>query len=72
MNRTAPHPTGRTLARLRRQLQQAGITHQAVGDAADPPVRKQTVTHVLAGDYRSMNVIQAARRLLAEATNAVA
>jgi len=50
--------------RLKRQLRQAGITHDQVAEAAG--VGRTTVVHVLAGRGKSENVLAAAKRLLAE------
>ena len=56
--------TKRTLARLKVALHEAGVTQQAVADAAG--TTKPHVCNVLAGRAASANVINTAKRLLAE------
>lgn len=58
----------RTLARLKKQLKAHRITHDRVAKAAD--VGRTLVVHVLAGRAKSQNVIDTAKRLLAEAEHA--
>jgi transcriptional regulator with XRE-family HTH domain len=58
--------TQRTLARLKRALQRHGITQLRVAQEAG--VGKYHVCHVLAGRAVSRNVVNTAKRLLAEKT----
>ena len=53
-----------TIARLKRQLKKARITHDRV--AARAGVTRTMVVHVLAGRAKSQKVVAAARGLLAE------
>lgn len=62
---TQPHP--RTLARLKRALQTAGVSQKAIAEKAH--VTKFMVSHVLAGRAISAPVLRAAKELLAEARN---
>lgn len=55
----------RNLARLRRDLQTAGVKQKDIAERAD--VTKFMVSHVFAGRYVSAPVIRAAKELLAEA-----
>lgn len=63
MKSTQLHP--RTLARLKSSLQRHGISQNAVANAAG--VTKHMVSHVLAGRAKSANVVDHAKRLIAEA-----
>lgn len=58
------------LARLKRQLKSARITHDRV--AAEARVGRTLVVHVLAGRAKSANVIATAERLLADAKKCTA
>lgn len=64
MNSTQLHPAARTLARLKRSLQRAGIPQRTVADRAG--VTKFMVSHVLAGRAKSERVISTIKQLLAE------
>jgi transcriptional regulator with XRE-family HTH domain len=54
----------RTIARLKRQLKRARITHERVAERAG--VDRTMVVHVLSGRARSAKVVAAAYGLLAE------
>jgi hypothetical protein len=58
------------VALLKKRLKNAGIKHIHVAAAAH--VGESCVSHVLAGRLKSANVIEAARRLLREASNGAA
>ncbi len=53
-----------TLTRLKRDLKRRGITQTQVAEAA--AVGRTLVVHVLAGRAKSQNVVNTAKRLLAE------
>ena len=66
------YPAPRTLARLARRCRLLGITHQAVADAATKTSRRgsvgfTTVSRVLTGRTKSLNVVATIRRLIAQA-----
>jgi transcriptional regulator with XRE-family HTH domain len=60
----------RTLARLKKDMKTAGITQDQV--AAEAGVTRTHVSHVLAGRFKSKNVLETAARLLEEAASAAA
>lgn len=59
----------RTLARLNRSLQSAGVSQKSIAERAT--VTDTMVCHVLAGRRVSAPVIRAAKELLAEVRNGV-
>lgn len=70
MKQTKAKPP-RTLARLKRQLHDLGISHQRVADEATRTSPRgscgiATVSNVLAGRHKSANVVATAKRLIAE------